>query len=493
MKKGVKILLGSILFIFIVILIFIYISKLKKDNNKIEISKYEWITMYQNYISVNSLNIKEDLSMALISLSGEIPYLLLNYKENEDFYVELLYVDNKVVRETPKYLSFNNDCYNYLYSLTDTKKGWYLKVKDNETYYYLEIQSLLKDNNDIKLSSSLINKSYVRSSYTNIYVSYDNKSFDTLSDNYEHDIYNISSDILKIDNDNIQKIKQNNNLINKNVSNNNQSNNISNKNIKNNHPTKSSSNIQADKKIENLYTTKIPILTFHRIVPDDLKKERYTDNQWVQSVNDFEKMMRYLYVNNYKTISAQEFYEWYIGKREYDKKTIMITFDDGVYDEYYYAYPIIKKYNFKATSFLIGSNIKDKTESYDKDKYSYYGLDVINTIRDEYPNFDFQSHSYNMHYATDDGKYRIESMNINELEEDFALNKKFGFKFMAYPFGYYNENAIKAAKDQGYIMAFAFAPYGYATRNSNQYAIPRIKINGQATIEELRKWVEYKK
>lgn len=253
------------------------------------------------------------------------------------------------------------------------------------------------------------------------------------------------------------------------------------------------SNDMQTMKQENQYTTKIPILTFHRIVSDNLKKEKYADNQWVQSVIEFSKMMDYLYVNNYHTISTDEFYEWYIGKREYDHKTIMITFDDGVIDEYYYAYPIIKKYNFKATSFVIGKTIMDELESNDRVEQNYYKLDIINKIRKEYPNFDFQSHSYNMHYTTEDGKYRIESMDIKELEEDFALNKKFGFKYMAYPFGYYNDNAIKAAKDQGYIMAFAFAPYGYATRDSNQYAIPRIKINGQATLDELKKWIEYKK
>lgn len=504
MKNGVKILLWSILFLLIVIFLFFYVSKLEKDNNKIEMSKYEWLTLYQNYILVNSLDKKEDLSIALIPSSAQSPYLLLNYKENEEFYVELLYVDNQNVKRTAKHLSFNNDCYNYLYSLTDDKQDWYIKVKDNKTYYFLEIKSLIEDNNDIKISSSLINKGYVISNYTSIYVSYDNNSFDKLLNNYERDIYNISNDTLKIDNDNIQNIKKQNDLNNKNLSNSNQSNKTSsininqsnktsNKKVNTNQAAKKSSNIQKNKKKENSYTTKIPILTFHRIVPDELKKERYANDQWVQSVNDFEKMIKYLYANNYKTISAQEFYEWYMGKREYDKKTIMITFDDGVYYEYYYAYPIIKKYNFKATSFLIGINIKDITEAYDEDKYAYYGLDVINKIRNEYPNFEFQSHSYNMHYKTADGKYRIESMDITELEEDFLLNKKYGFKFMAYPFGYYNENSIKAAKDQGYLMAFAFAPYDYATRNSNQYAIPRIKINGQATIEELRKWLEYKK
>lgn len=236
----------------------------------------------------------------------------------------------------------------------------------------------------------------------------------------------------------------------------------------------------------NQYTDKIPILTFHRIVSNKVKKEEYADNQWVQSVDDFEKMMDYLYVNNYNTISASEFYEWYIGKREYDQKTVMITFDDGFYDEYSYAYPIIKKYNFKATSFLIGITI-------DKSYKDYYTLEVVNKIKKEYSNFDFQGHSYNMHYTTESGKYRIESMNSKELEEDFVLNKKYGFKFMAYPYGKYNDAVIRVAKEHGYLMAFSFGPYGYATRDSNQYAIPRIKINGQATIDELKKWIEYKK
>ena len=56
--------------------------------------------------------------------------------------------------------------------------------------------------------------------------------------------------------------------------------------------------------------------------------------------------------NGYKTIDFNE-----IEKKE--SKTIIITFDDGYKDVFYNALPILKKYNFKATCFLVTSFIGD--------------------------------------------------------------------------------------------------------------------------------------
>ncbi len=236
-------------------------------------------------------------------------------------------------------------------------------------------------------------------------------------------------------------------------------------------------------------TDRIPILTFHRLVPDDVKKEKYPDNQWVGSVTVFSQMMAYLYENDYTTINTEDFYEWYIGNREYDSKTVMITFDDGFYEDYYLALPILKKYNFKATSFVVGNRIGDITRPYDKNVTSYLGLDVIEEVRKTYPNFEFQSHSYNMHYYTKNGKHRIKSMSKEQILDDTLMNRQFNFTTMAYPYGDYNKKIQEVLKDEGYLVAFRFGPSNYATRNSDQYAIPRIKINGYATLETMKKWI----
>ena len=102
-------------------------------------------------------------------------------------------------------------------------------------------------------------------------------------------------------------------------------------------------------------------MAFHRLVPDDLKRKVYPNNKYIGSIKVFEEMMKYIFNNGYKTLSSEEFYKWLIGKVEYDKKTLLITIDDGNYEDYYLVYPIIKKYNLKATSFVVGSRIKEKT------------------------------------------------------------------------------------------------------------------------------------
>ena len=96
------------------------------------------------------------------------------------------------------------------------------------------------------------------------------------------------------------------------------------------------------------YAIKIPVITFHRLVPDNIKKTKYKDNQWVGSIDDFAIMMEYLNKEGYNTISSTDFINWYNNKLELPKKSVLITFDDGFYEDYYLAYPILKKYNFKA-------------------------------------------------------------------------------------------------------------------------------------------------
>ena len=62
---------------------------------------------------------------------------------------------------------------------------------------------------------------------------------------------------------------------------------------------------------------------------------------------------------------------------------------------------------------------------------------------------------------------------------------------MAYPFGAYNDEIEEILENHGYLVAFKFGTQEYATRNSERYAIPRIKLNGNATIKTLKKWLNY--
>lgn len=45
------------------------------------------------------------------------------------------------------------------------------------------------------------------------------------------------------------------------------------------------------------------------------------------------------------------------GEIELPSKPILITFDDGYYSNYEYIYPILKKYNAKASIFVVTDRI----------------------------------------------------------------------------------------------------------------------------------------
>ena len=243
---------------------------------------------------------------------------------------------------------------------------------------------------------------------------------------------------------------------------------------------------------KRIYANKIPVITFHRLVPDNIKNTLFKDNQWVGSIDKFKEMMEYLDNNGFYTLSSKEFVDWYNGTIDLPKKSILITFDDGFYEDYYLAYPILKQYNFKAVSFIVGSRINDTTDQYDESskKQHFIGQDVIDKTRLEYPNWEFQSHSYDLHKYSN-GKHQIEVSSNYEIYEDILKTKKFGFNVFAYPFGDYNDYIMKALAENNYDIAFGFGLKDYARRSDLRYNIRRIKINGNANLAYLKNWLKY--
>ena len=232
------------------------------------------------------------------------------------------------------------------------------------------------------------------------------------------------------------------------------------------------------------YAQKIPILAYHKVIPAGWSFESGLNI----TQDTLERELAYLHDNGFKTLTLDEFYKWHAGKLEVPVKSCVITFDDGFYGAYYLSYPIIKKFDQAATMFLIGANTEDTTHPYtpeeDGEKNHYVGKDVIDQVRAEYPRFEFESHTYDMHKRVD-GVEPALVFSYDQIMEDIAKNEKFGFKYLAYPCGDYSDTIQKALKDSGYKMAFAYDPFRYATRDDDTYAVNRIKISGKMGIDSF--------
>jgi peptidoglycan/xylan/chitin deacetylase (PgdA/CDA1 family) len=98
-------------------------------------------------------------------------------------------------------------------------------------------------------------------------------------------------------------------------------------------------------------TVRVPILMYHQIsdMPEgsSFKKGLYVTPEM------FEKQMAYLVKMNYKTITTKEFYSLLASGENPSQKTVVITFDDSIRNQYTEAYPILKKYGLTAVFYVV--------------------------------------------------------------------------------------------------------------------------------------------
>ena len=224
---------------------------------------------------------------------------------------------------------------------------------------------------------------------------------------------------------------------------------------------------------------KVAVLCYHNLATVDEKANFPDENDWVIDVKNFEEQLKYLSKNNYKTLTMDEFYEWKQGKIDLPRKSVLITFDDGFLSNYHYAFPLLKKYNMNATVFLIGEYVDNATqEEWDGNIKTYMTNNLVKKSKEEYPNIDFCSHSYGLHY-----KNSIKENDKEQMGDDaliFASNIT-ETKYFAYPFGEYNQKLITSLQNKGYCLGFKYGPekedYRKATRDDDNFKIPRLNVS----------------
>jgi len=102
------------------------------------------------------------------------------------------------------------------------------------------------------------------------------------------------------------------------------------------------------------------VLMYHRVLPKDLLSEDIEDGMYV-TTDTFECHVQFL-IKYFKILPVSELNspEFRSENQKSKRPVCFVTFDDGWYDFYQYAYPILQKYNIPATIFLttgyIGTN-----------------------------------------------------------------------------------------------------------------------------------------
>ncbi|MEJ8544356.1 polysaccharide deacetylase family protein [Brevibacillus borstelensis] len=210
-------------------------------------------------------------------------------------------------------------------------------------------------------------------------------------------------------------------------------------------------------------STPTPILEYHSIA--DKKDDIYC----VDPVT-FEEQVKTILQLGYQPITASELLEMWKSKQNTVSKPILLTFDDGYKDNYTTAFPILKKYQIKATVFLVTSSIG---------KPNFLSWDEIKEMQDS-GLIDFESHT--------DTHSNLLKLKADQVRNEFVESKQIleqhlnkPVRILAYPYGYHRAYMFPMLKKAGYEMALSTNP-GFAGQRQGMFAVRRITTTSDPLV-----------
>lgn len=206
-----------------------------------------------------------------------------------------------------------------------------------------------------------------------------------------------------------------------------------------------------------------PILMYHSV---DLAVP--VGSRLVVSVESFERQMRFLKEHKFHVVPLKTLALWVKEKKKIPPKTVVLTFDDGNKDNYTQVFPILKKYNFCASMFVI----IDELERPQGDKMSWQELF---TMRDS-GLIDIGSHALSPVPLIDIKSE--EEIKRQIFESKKVLEERLGqlvFAF-SYPEGRFTPLIKEWVKEAGYQVAVVTNP-GTKFPNDDVLALKRLRIS----------------
>lgn len=211
----------------------------------------------------------------------------------------------------------------------------------------------------------------------------------------------------------------------------------------------------------------VPILMYHHIQNYPSGNDQSSSDMFVSPQN-FDSQMQWLAANNFQTVDLS----YFNNQIKLSKKPVVLTFDDGYQDAYTQAFPILKKYNFRATFYIIANDIN---------KSGYLTKDEILEM---------------MKYGMKFGSHSLSHPNLTTIPEEKAEQEIFGSKIIlqritgsivsdfCYPGGTFNQNVENIVINSGYTTGTTTINNVNAGK-TDPFRLNRLNIRNDTQFENL--------
>lgn len=237
----------------------------------------------------------------------------------------------------------------------------------------------------------------------------------------------------------------------------------------------------------------VPILMYHEVKPKKSGKDAI--QPW-----ELENDLNWLRENGYTTVTMADLIAYVDEGAPLPEKPVVLSFDDGYYNNYVYALPLLRQYDAKIVLSVLGKNTDDfseyPSESID---YAHMTWDQLAEMRDS-GLVELQNHTYDLHAHTkqrigctqsggeSDAAYEtLLTEDLTQLQEEMQTHLDITPDTFAYPYGKYGDNTDTVLKKLGF-RATLTCDYGVnlITRDPEcLYRLKRVARPHGQTIEQV--------
>ncbi|MEG5031071.1 sulfotransferase [Microcoleus sp. AT8-B1] len=221
-------------------------------------------------------------------------------------------------------------------------------------------------------------------------------------------------------------------------------------------------------------TQKLPILSYRRISPDSLD---------AVSPQVLEQQLQYLKDRGYYSASWENWRSAKLAKTPLPGKAVLMTFDGGYLDFFQYAWPLLKRFDFTATVFLVAESI-GKTNSWEKAEFEevqLMGWPEILQLQNAGIEFGSMSATHQPLTALSPTEIVREGAKSRAILER-GLEKS--VKCFAYPYGDVDPIVAHLIGASGYTFGVSYK-LNYSSFDDNLMSLPRIKVTGEKFLWQL--------
>lgn len=205
----------------------------------------------------------------------------------------------------------------------------------------------------------------------------------------------------------------------------------------------------------------LPIIMYHSVVNDPKFAGDY-----VVTTDELESDIQYILSAGYTPIFCSEAADFVENGTALPESPIILSFDDGSYNNFYYVLPLLEKYKVKAVFAPVGKFVEESAgEESPSPIYSYMkGENLKSCVNSGL--VELANHTYSMHELEPrKGALRMDGENAqdyrrelwSDLSAEQKLLKECGQEpvTLAYPYGFLSDESEKYARELGFRVTLS--------------------------------------